>query len=133
MSTLTEPGPFDALAKAEPTEPMFPLLARDPDAPATVTERIRLAGIDAPELQGSPRCSPASFRRLAGSANPPWCDPQLAERSRDELRRLLAHGRVEIDRRGQDRYGRTLANVRVNGRDVGEVLVSMGLARRWVR
>jgi hypothetical protein len=42
VSTITEPGPFDALAKAEPTEPMFPLLARDPDAPATITEWCRL-------------------------------------------------------------------------------------------
>ncbi|MEO1905391.1 MAG: hypothetical protein ABGX08_00005, partial [Citromicrobium sp.] len=34
-------------------------------------------------------------------------------------------------RTGTDRYGRTLARLTVDGRDVGTVLVSMGLARPW--
>lgn len=42
MSSIDQPGAYDALEKAEPGEPMFPLLARDPDAPATVTEWCRL-------------------------------------------------------------------------------------------
>ena len=33
--------------------------------------------------------------------------------------------------RPQDRHGRTLAYVMVDGRDLGEMLVSEGLARRW--
>lgn len=41
-STLAQPGPFDALAKAAPDEPIFPLLAHDPCAPATITEWCRL-------------------------------------------------------------------------------------------
>lgn len=36
MSTKETPGAFDALEKAEPGEVMFPLLSRDPCAPATV-------------------------------------------------------------------------------------------------
>jgi endonuclease YncB( thermonuclease family) len=30
-----------------------------------------------------------------------------------------------------DRYGRTLASVTVNGRDVGEILIGEGLARPY--
>jgi len=51
-SSLAEPGPFDALEKAEPKEPMFPLLARDPDAPATITEWARLRRNRAIRLYG---------------------------------------------------------------------------------
>ncbi len=39
--------------------------------------------------------------------------------------------RVEILRQGTDRYGRTLAAIRVEGHDVGDILVSEGLARTW--
>lgn len=33
--------------------------------------------------------------------------------------------------RMKDRYGRTLGRVLVDGVDVGELLISEGLARRW--
>lgn len=36
MGTKNQPGNFDCYANAEPDEPMFVLLARDPDAPALV-------------------------------------------------------------------------------------------------
>lgn len=36
MGTKNVPGAFDCYAKAEPDEPMFTLLARDPTAPALV-------------------------------------------------------------------------------------------------
>ena len=34
-------------------------------------------------------------------------------------------------RQGADRYGRTLAAIRVEGHDVGDILVGEGLARTW--
>lgn len=86
-------------------------------------ERIRIANIDAPELPDSPKCTD---RRARG-----WCDYRLAARSRDALDALLASGPARIQRAGQDRYGRTLATVSVNGQDAGEYLIAMGLARRW--
>lgn len=52
MSTISEPGAFDALEKALPGEIMFPLLARDPDAPATITEWCRLRRNRAMKLFG---------------------------------------------------------------------------------
>ena len=35
MATKTKPGAFDCYSKAEPDEPVFTLLARDPSAPLT--------------------------------------------------------------------------------------------------
>jgi len=52
MSTLATPGPFDALSKAEDDEPIFPLLGRDPCAPATITEWCRLRRNRAYKLYG---------------------------------------------------------------------------------
>lgn len=86
-------------------------------------ERIRIANIDAPELPGSPKCN--------GRRADAWCDYDLGYRSRDALEALLRDGKARIDRTGTDRYGRTLATVTVNGRDAGEYLIKLGLARRW--
>lgn len=41
MSTKNNPGRFDCYDKADPDEPMFVLLARDPDAPYLVAEWAR--------------------------------------------------------------------------------------------
>jgi hypothetical protein len=38
MGTKAEPGTFDCYEAAEEDEPMFVLLARDPDAPAVVRQ-----------------------------------------------------------------------------------------------
>lgn len=94
-------------------------------------ERVRLLGIDAPELRYSERCSAKSRARLAGSRNPAWCDHAKGEASRAALARFMATGTVRVERRGIDRYKRTLARVTVNGRDAGEWLISQGLARPW--
>ena len=79
-------------------------------------EKIRPSGFDAPEM-GKPKCS--------GPA-------PLAKASRAQLLELLNRGRVSISREGHDKYGRTLATVTAGGRDVGAVLISEGLARRYV-
>ena len=77
-------------------------------------ESIRLANIDAPEIEG--RCR---------------FETNLAQQSKNRLAELMAGQRVEIHRQGTDRYGRTLAVVWVNGADAGDMLVSEGLARTW--
>lgn len=77
-------------------------------------EKIRLEGFNAPEMNGA--CAR---------------ERQLAVRARDELRRVLNGHPFTIERSGQDRYGRTLATVRVNGRDVGQDLIRKGLAHEW--
>lgn len=57
MSTKEKLGPFDALEKALPQEPMFPILARDPCGPATITEWARLRRNRAFRLWGSSRAA----------------------------------------------------------------------------
>lgn len=78
------------------------------------SEAVRIFNIDAPEIEG--QCA---------------YETDLALQSKIRLAGLLNGQRVEILRQGTDRYGRTLAAIRVEGRDVGDILVSEGLARTW--
>lgn len=80
--------------------------------------KIRLEGIDAPEVS-QPQCS--RERRLGNQAT-------------ERLRQLLSGGQIVVKRVGradEDRYGRKLRTLYVNGVDVGTVLVREGLARIW--
>ncbi|WP_197027186.1 thermonuclease family protein [Methylopila sp. 73B] len=52
-----------------------------------------------------------------------------AEAARDRLKALLKGREPTIDRTGADRYGRTVAVVRVDGNDVGAILVREGHAK----
>ncbi len=94
----------------------------DGDSLRCGAERVRIVGIDAPELPTSPKCRPGRDG---------WCDTALAYRSRDALAAFLRRGLVKIERCGHDKYGRTLARVSVNGRDAARHLLSQGLARAW--
>jgi endonuclease YncB( thermonuclease family) len=85
----------------------------DGDTVAIASERIRLLGIDAPGTREA-RCE---RERVAGY--------QTKARVVD----LLRFGRsVEIRRQGHDQYGRTLAHIIIDGRDLGELLVREKLA-----
>lgn len=89
----------------------------DGDTLEVAGERVRLVNIDAPEING--KCT-AEIER-AQAAKRFLADAVAA-----------AGGAVELERvPRKDRYGRTLAFVRVNGRDVGEQLIAAGLARPW--
>lgn len=77
-------------------------------------EAVRIFNIDAPEIDG--RCTYES---------------DLARQAKVRLAEILQGRQVEILRQGADRYGRTLAAIRVEGHDVGDILVSEGLARTW--
>lgn len=79
-------------------------------------EKIRISGIDAPEIEG--KCH---FER------------NLAEQAKHRLSELLSAEPFVVARTGEDRYGRTLATIhlRYSG-DVGLIMVRDGLARPWV-
>jgi endonuclease YncB( thermonuclease family) len=81
-------------------------------------EKVRIAGIDAPET------------------HPPRCDyeAQLGNEATEKLHALLNSGAVTMTSIDRDRdvYGRLLRDVQVNGTDVGEAMVSAGVAREWV-
>jgi endonuclease YncB( thermonuclease family) len=88
--------------------------AIDGDSLVCGQERVRIMGLDAPELRG--RCR--AERRVA-----------LAAHAR--MQQLVARG-VTIERRGRDRYHRTLAVVRVRGgRDVAAIMIRERLARPY--
>ncbi len=80
-------------------------------------EKIRIMGYDTPE----------PTTNICGGAT----EVQLARLASDRLVQLLSHGNMTIERHGADHYGRTLAIIRVDGNDVGDILVAEGLARYW--
>ncbi|MCW8088211.1 thermonuclease family protein [Sabulicella glaciei] len=88
--------------------------ATDGDTLRCGAERIRIIGLDAPEMRGKcPR------------------EARLARAARDRLAMLVARG-VTIEPRGRDRYGRLLAVVRDReGWDVAQVLIAEGFARPY--
>ena len=87
----------------------------------TEGEKIRLACIDAPEMKASPRLRPTSMQ--AGTY-----DKTSAIESRDYLRQLVLGKKVSIRRITTDRYGRTVAELFVDGINVGQILVRNGQA-----
>lgn len=80
-------------------------------------ERIRIANIDTPEMPGRARCD---------------VEAELALRAKARLGELLSGGEIRLSRQGEDRFGRTLARVSVDGSDVGEQLVRERVAQRWM-
>jgi endonuclease YncB( thermonuclease family) len=80
-------------------------------------EKVRIAGIDAPETHPS-RCE---------------YEAKLGNAATEKLRALLNGGAVTMTAIDRDRdvYGRLLRNVAVNGQDVGEAMVSAGVAREY--
>lgn len=81
-------------------------------------ERIRIAGIDAPETQrGQAKCR---AEIVAG------------EGAKRRAIALLKWRTVTFVRVGRS-YNRTVASVRLDGRDLGATLVGLGIARPWLR
>ena len=78
-------------------------------------EKIRLACIDTPELRGK------------------HADPVLAKEARDYLRELVVGSKVTMRRITNDRYGRTVAELFVDGSNVQQQLVASGHASIYWR
>lgn len=74
--------------------------------------RVRIMGLDAPEMRGQcPR------------------ESALARRAQQRMEGIIMGG-VDLEPRGRDRYGRLLAVVRDrHGRDVARVMIREGFAR----
>lgn len=96
-------------------------IALDGDTVRCGREHIRLLAIDAPEMPGHCR------RGRVCVVGDPY-------RSKAHLTAALQGRRLEIDRKGKDRYGRTLATISVDGRDVSCAQLAAGAAvyvRKW--
>jgi len=73
-------------------------------------EKIRLACIDTPELRG------------------PKAQPNQAKAARDYLNNLIAGKEVFIKRINRDRYGRTVAEISINGKNIQQTMFKSGYA-----
>ncbi|AOW22735.1 MULTISPECIES: thermonuclease family protein [Sphingomonas] len=91
-----------------------PCHAIDGDTIKCGTERIRLLGIDAPEMPGHCRRG-----RVCVEGDP--------YASKDALAAMLK-GKVRIDRVGYDHYGRTLALVEAGGHNIACMALEEGIA-----
>lgn len=81
-----------------------------------VVVRVRIRNIDAPEI---------------ASSEP--CQRELSFQSRAKLLEIIPLGSmVRLSGLGQEPYGRLLAHVEFNDRDVGRALIGTGLARTWI-
>lgn len=89
--------------------------ASDGDSFRLGSDRVRLLGLDAPEL--AQHCAAADGAR--------WPCGRVA---RDRMAVLLASGPISCQPEGRDRYDRLLARCSVNGQDIGATLVTEGLA-----
>ena len=78
-------------------------------------EKIRLACIDTPELRGK------------------RAEPVPAKEARDYLRELVVGRKVTIRRITTDRYGRTVAELFIDGSNVQQQLVASGHASIYWR
>ena len=74
-------------------------------------EKIRLACIDTPELKG------------------PKAQPSKAIAARDYLNNLIAGKEVFVKRITQDRYGRTVAELSINGENIQQTMFKSGYAK----
>lgn len=105
-----------ALLLASVTVPANSQTVVDGDTLTVRGERIRLHGIDAPEL-----------RQVCKDS---W---RAGEASKAALQRLVSVGGLECQPVTKDRYGRTVATCSVRGEDVGAAMVRQGMAWAYTR
>ena len=74
-------------------------------------EKIRLACIDAPEIRGKN------------------ADPSKAKASKEFLSNLISNKKVTIKRIDTDRYGRTVAEIFLEGTNIQKLMVKNGFAK----
>ena len=89
--------------------------ASDGDSFRLGEDRIRLLGLDAPELA----------QDCAGANGASWPCGRVA---RDRMASLLAAGALDCRPEGHDRYDRLLARCSLDGVDLGATMVAEGLA-----
>jgi endonuclease YncB( thermonuclease family) len=91
----------------------------DGDTLILAGERIRLFGIDAPELRQ--RCDNSGRNWACGA----WAAKMLTK--------LTDRGGLKCEALDRDRYGRTVARCTVSGRDIGGEMVCAGAAAAYVQ
>ena len=89
--------------------------ASDGDSLRIGGERIRILGIDAPELN----------QNCLTKDGQEWPCGRV---SRDKMASLIKGEKITCESDARDKYGRMLARCRVKGRDIAKIMISAGLA-----
>jgi endonuclease YncB( thermonuclease family) len=97
-----------------------PVIVRDGDTIVVNDVAYRLKGVNTPEIRG--KCKRGKEFEM-----------KLAREAKDYLVMLLLSGDVHLYEDGSDKYGRVLADVVVNGENVGDRLIKEGLGRKWTQ
>ena len=112
--------PSHSASATDRTPPAMDIRVIDGDTIEDRTNGIkyRLANIDTPETGDRARCA---------------AERELGDLATTAARTLIAnaHGLEVLPIGRIDSYGRTIAHVKVDGRDLGETLVGCQLARPW--
>ena len=87
--------------------------AIDGDTFEVAGERVRIRGVDTPELKSKGK------------------EKAIALAAKEELQRLLSRS-FHVERSGKDKYGRTVADVFVGNDNVADVLIEKGLGRPYL-
>lgn len=117
MKTLLLSALLLALAGPALADPL--VTVTDGDTIRLAGERVRIENLDAPEMPGRAKCATEGKKALEAKAL---------------LTRLVDRGTVTLVRnqkRPKDRYGRTLARVLVDGKDVAPAMIAAGVSREW--
>jgi endonuclease YncB( thermonuclease family) len=112
---IASPEGPQQLGEGGPISPTGNLYIIDGDTFAIGKERIRIAGMDAPETH-PPRCMREAQLGLAAAA---------------KLEQLLESGTVTMGPATRDKYGRELRQVFVDGVDVAQTMIAAGLASSY--
>lgn len=75
---------------------------------------VRINNIDCPEIRGSDDD-----------------EKQCANLAKKYISDLILHERIELRNVGTEKYGRVLADVLINGQDIGTLLINQRLALRY--
>ena len=117
LAIIVLAGAAYVAARLDPRPPPVSGTARasDGDSFRMGEDRVRLLGIDAPEL--AQLCDTASGGQ--------W---PCGKAGRERMNQLLSGGKVNCVPEGHDQYQRLLAVCTVGGRDIGATMVAEGLA-----
>lgn len=122
---ITDTADSSLTGQARPVLRLAPLRVIDGDTFEVDGETVRIANIDTPEMPPRSKC---------------LAEAQLAEVAKRSLEDALGSTWGDrgvglaptLQREGRDRYGRTLARVKLTtGEDVGELMIQRGYAVRW--
>jgi endonuclease YncB( thermonuclease family) len=111
-------------ATAQEWRVQFQMCGRDRHTCVVDGDTIWLQGVN---LRLESYDTPEPYTDICGGQ----AEVALAHRASARLLQLLNSNPFTVEAHETDRYGRTLATIRIGGRDVGDILISEGLARRW--